>query len=164
MKTPFPNSSHDHEHCRKTILQRADTVCREKGGRLTPNRREVLAILSNSHRSLGAYDILERFETNSSRRPAPSAVYRSLEFLMEMGLVHRLGSRNAFFACMRPELGNQTQFWICQDCGVVGETESQEIANTLPSLAENMGFKLAQVHLEIEGTCPECQVYQESPA
>ncbi len=141
-------------------MERAEQVCRKTGTRLTPNRKEVLGILSESHGSLGAYDILERMEGPSSRRPAPAAVYRALEFLIGVGLVHRLGVRNTFFACTQPGHGDRTQFWICRGCGIVGETESEQIAKTIPDLAKGLGFLPESVHVEIEGVCGTCRAEQ----
>lgn len=152
---PFPESGHDHGRCRSWVLRRAESLCQEKGLRFTPQRRDVLEILSGSHRCLGAYDILEHME-HRQRRPPPAAVYRSLEFLMKLGVIHRMAAKNAYFACTRPDHGNDIQFWICRICGVVGETESPEIAEAIPRMAREMGFRLKVVTVEIEGECLEC--------
>ena len=74
-------------------------VCAQRGQRLTPIRRKVLAALLDSHRPLGAYEIIERLALEGPR-PAPITAYRALEFLRENGLVHRIESRNAFVACV----------------------------------------------------------------
>ena len=65
--------------------------------RLTPIRRKVLEALAASHKPLGAYDIMDAV---GGPRPAPITVYRALEFLIALGLVHRIASRNAFLACV----------------------------------------------------------------
>ncbi len=154
----FPAPCGDHNHCRKRLDEAAEAFCRESGTTLTANRRAVLSILSESHLSLGAYDILERMAEDGGRRPGPAAIYRALEFLTEMDLVHRLGSRNAWFACARPgEHRGRSQFWVCSHCGVVNETESEEIARTLPKLADGMAFNIERVNIEIEGECRECR-------
>ncbi|MBF0147897.1 MAG: transcriptional repressor [Magnetococcales bacterium] len=157
MTSVFLPSQHDHDHCQEHILGKADVICEQKKVRLTSQRREVLAILSGSHRCLGAYDILERMSGQMGRRPAPMAVYRSLEFLITMGFVHRIGIRNAYVACTRPGHGRRAQFWICRDCGSVAETESMAIASVIPQVARDIGFDLETVNLELEGVCPDCQ-------
>jgi Fur family zinc uptake transcriptional regulator len=156
LEYPFPAPGHDAERCRARILDHAEALCRERGLRLTPQRRKVLAILAGSHRCLGAYDILERME-GAGRRPAPAVVYRSLEFLVGLGLVHRLAGHNAYFACTRPPHGGGTQYWICRRCHVVAETASTEIAGAVPALAREIGFRLITVDVEIEGECPACR-------
>ncbi|MBF0602915.1 MAG: transcriptional repressor [Nitrospirae bacterium] len=155
----FPARCDYHSGCRERLLSAAESLCRESGTSLTANRRAVLDILSESHHSLGAYDILERMDAGAGRRPGPAAVYRALEFLSGLGLVHRLGSRNSWFACSRPgEHRGRSQYWICANCGVVGETESEEIAQILPELALSMAFRLDRVSIEIEGECRGCQL------
>ncbi|MBF0109580.1 MAG: transcriptional repressor [Magnetococcales bacterium] len=157
MQSVFPSLEHDHDHCREKILGQADLICERENVRLTPQRREVLTILSASHRCLGAYDILERMVGPEGRRPAPMAVYRSLEFLMDMGFVHRIASRNAYVACVAPGHGRGIQFWICRHCGWVGETESSTLDRVLPREARDLGFALESVNVEVEGTCGACR-------
>src|SRR2546423_12629785 len=95
----FPAPGHDHARCSTDAMAVAEARCVERGQRLTPIRRDVLAALLVSHRPLGAYEIMERLAP-SGPRPAPITVYRALEFLCENALVHRNESRNAFGACV----------------------------------------------------------------
>ncbi|HSM41507.1 MAG TPA: transcriptional repressor, partial [Afifellaceae bacterium] len=50
---------------------------------------------------LSAYDILDRLRDKGFR--APLQVYRALDKLLALGLVHRLESLNAFIACAHPD-------------------------------------------------------------
>src|SRR6188472_2050822 len=95
----FLAPDHDHHRCSADAMAAAQTLCDERGQRLTPIRRDVLAALLASHQPLGAYEIMERV-AHSGPRPAPITVYRALDFLRENGLVHRIESRNAFVACV----------------------------------------------------------------
>jgi Fur family transcriptional regulator, zinc uptake regulator len=153
---PFPAPGHSTARCRARTLRRAEVLCLERGLRLTPRRRQVLGILAGRHRCLGAYDILERM-AGAGRRPPPAAVYRSLDFLIRLGLVHRLAGRNAYIACTRAPHGDEAQFWICQRCQLVAETTSAEIAAAVPNLARDLGFRPATVDVAIEGECPACR-------
>ena len=94
----FPLPGHDHERCAAEAIVHAEQVCRQRGQKLTPIRRNVLNALLASHRPLGAYDVLEELAHHAAR-PAPITVYRALDFLIANGLVHRIESRNAFIAC-----------------------------------------------------------------
>src|SRR6476469_11113771 len=82
----FAEPGHDHAHCAETVLERADTLCRERGAKLTPVRRQVLEALAGTHQPIGAYELIERLEDEGGRRPAPITVYRALDFLLEQGL------------------------------------------------------------------------------
>ncbi len=161
----FHAPDHDHERCSTDAMAVAEAVCREHGQRLTPIRRNVLAVLLGSHKPLGAYEIIDRLapETAGRRgpRPAPITAYRALEFLRENGLVHRIESRNAFIACVHNHaMGALVVFLICEDCGVVGEASSAEVATTLASAARAAGFTPKSPVIEITGVCSHCRAQQ----
>ena len=102
----FPDGGHEHQGCVADALARAEDVCRQRGARLTPLRRRVLELVWDSHRAVKAYDLLAALgETAGAAKPP--TVYRTLEFLMEHGLVHRIDSLNAFVGCPQPRRGPQ---------------------------------------------------------
>jgi len=134
----------------------AQARCVERGQRLTPIRRDVLAALLVSHRPLGAYEIMERLSPKGPR-PAPITVYRALEFLRQNGLVHRIESRNAFAACVHAHAaGDLVVFLLCDRCGTVGEASSAEVAEKLKAAARAAGFTPKSPVIEISGICTHC--------
>jgi Fur family zinc uptake transcriptional regulator len=153
----FPAPGHDHARCSSDAMAVAEARCRERGERLTPIRRDVLAALLASHQPLGAYEIMERV-TPSGPRPAPITVYRALEFLREQGLVHRIESRNAFIACVHTHQDSDpVLFLICERCSAVGEASSPEVTSTLKSAARAAGFTPKSPVIEISGICAHCR-------
>lgn len=136
-------------------LRVADAICLGRGVRLTPQRRQVLEILSAQQKPMGAYDILDLLKL---QLPAakPSTVYRALEFLLEQGLVHRLESLNAYLGCIHPEHPHASQFLICRDCGEVRELESQNVDRTLDNELKACGFKAESQVIEVTGRCLRC--------
>ena len=72
-------------------LDRAEAICAAHGSRLTPQRRRVLEILCAHRKPMGAYEILEQLGSGA-KGVKPPTVYRALDFLQAMGLVHRLAS------------------------------------------------------------------------
>ena len=68
---------------------------------------------------------------SEGRSGAPPTVYRTLDFLLEQGLVHRLASLNAFVACCDPAERHGGQFLICEACGRVGELNSARVETTI---------------------------------
>jgi Fur family zinc uptake transcriptional regulator len=152
----FPTPDHDHNRCLDDAMAVAEARCMERGQRLTPIRRKVLAVLLGSHKPLGAYDIIERLALKRVR-PAPITAYRALEFLRANGLVHRIASRNAFIACVHNHAaGDLVVFLICEGCGVVGEASSAEVTATLTSAARGVGFMPKSPVIEITGICTHC--------
>lgn len=161
-RTPKPRDiflppEHDHRRCSADAMAHAETLCAERGQRLTPTRRLVLEALAASHRPLGAYEIIDRL-AEKGPRPAPITVYRALDFLVENGLVHRIESRNAFVACINShDSGAMVVFLICEACGAVGEAPSVAVADTLTAAARSAGFTPKTPVVEITGICSHCR-------
>lgn len=156
-----PPAGHDHDHCIADALAQAEAICAQRGARLTPMRRRVLELVWQSHRPVGAYDLLELLNAGG-RRHAPIAVYRALDFLIERGLVHRLASRNAFIGCSHPAEPHTAQFLICERCHAVTELKDKAIAGAIRAGASHLGFTLAAHVVEAQGVCASCR-RQTSP-
>jgi Fur family zinc uptake transcriptional regulator len=157
MTEVFPAPGHDHTRCTSDALAYAEARCAERAQRLTPMRRQVLEVLATSHQPLGAYEIMDRLARDGTR-PAPITVYRALDFLMEQDLVHRIESRNAFLACVRPhESGAPVVFLICEKCGAVGEAASAAVGQSLSAAAKQAGFTPKSPVVEITGICAHCR-------
>lgn len=138
-------------------MRHAEALCAERGGRLTPMRRKVLAALAESHKPLGAYEIMERVG-GKGPRPAPITVYRALEFLMRNGFVHRIESRNAFLACIHNHAsGALTMFLICERCGAAGEAPAGAASDAVLAAACMAGFAPKMSVIEITGLCAHCR-------
>jgi Fur family zinc uptake transcriptional regulator len=136
-------------------LQNADAVCAARGIRLTPQRRQVLAILCCRGHPMGAYDILEELR---ERVPgaAPPTVYRALDFLLAQGLVHRIETLHAFVSCPHPDHPHIGQFLICSRCGGVEELEDPVLSRSLLAAASATGFDPQRPVVEITGHCARC--------
>jgi Fe2+ or Zn2+ uptake regulation protein len=105
MESIFPTPGHDHGRCTADALRHAESQCDRCGKKLTPTRRQVLEVLLQSHKPLGAYEIIDRTARDGARH-APITIYRALDFLIENGLVHRIESRNAYIGCVHRHGGS----------------------------------------------------------
>ena len=81
-------------------VERANQAFTEKNIRFTKLRQDVFEEIAATHASIGAYDILAKLAEKGTRL-APISVYRAIDALLEAGVIHRLESKNAFFACRR---------------------------------------------------------------
>jgi Fur family zinc uptake transcriptional regulator len=157
MSSIFPTPDHDHGRCSADVLAHAETLCAQRGQRLTPMRRQVLEVLAASHQPLGAYEIMEQV-AREGPRPAPITIYRALDFLIENGLVHRIESRNAFLACQHHhDSGALVAFLICEKCGAVGEAPAAAIMQTIAAATKGTGFVPKLSVIEIIGLCAHCR-------
>lgn len=146
---------HDHGVCMEAAMAACERVCAARGARLTPIRRRVLEILWETHRPLGAYGILDRLRAEG-RSAQPPTVYRTLEFLTEHGLAHRLSTLNAFIGCRHPETPHAPHFLICTSCEGVGEVASGALEQAVAAATEASGFVASTAALEIAGRCARC--------
>lgn len=128
----------------------------DAGLRLTPVRRRVLEILLESHRAMGAYDILNRLVADGYGAQPPVA-YRALDYLVAQGLVHRIRRLNAFAACMMPDRDHTPAFLICDDCRIVAEAPAAPARQALDAAAGAVGFELGRINLEATGLCQNCR-------
>ena len=172
----FHAPDHDHQRCTADALAHAETLCAQRAQRLTPIRRQVLEVLLESHKPLGAYEIMDRAASGGGRpapiggkpapsgtRPAPITIYRALDFLRDNGLVHRIENRNAFVACVNNHAtGDPVVFLICDHCGAVGEAASAGVADQLKLAARAAGFTPKAPVIEIGGVCAHCRQHDHS--
>lgn len=156
-QAPLASRPHDHSHCVHHALAEAESICERQGLRLTPLRKRVLELVWQSHKPLGAYDILAVLSESDGRRAAPPTVYRALDFLLENGLVHRIASLNAFVGCSHPEHAHQGQFLICRTCHAAIELENAEISSAIVNSAAGVGFAVESQTVEAVGLCSGCR-------
>ena len=153
--TPLAFREHDHSHCRQNAADAVEQACRARGLRLTEIRQQVLEILLEEHKALGAYDVLSRLA--ESGKPAhPPVAYRALDFLVKHGFAHKIQRLNAFVACPEPKDGHRPAFLICRDCRIVAEATVPPDDGALGAAARDLGFRIEAVSIEAEGLCPGC--------
>jgi Fur family zinc uptake transcriptional regulator len=126
------------------------------GKALTPLRTQVLEALWSRHRAFGAYDLLELVNKTAAKKLAPLSVYRALEFLVEVGLAHRLESINAYIGCPHPDIQHALQFLVCKECQSVSELNDAKISQALHKSAQSQKFKAERIVVEVLGLCQSC--------
>jgi len=151
-------ATHDHRRCVQQALSQARAACRERGARLTELHEEVLRLVWQSHRPIGAYALLEMLGAHAGarRRPGPPTVYRALEFLREQGFVHRVESLNAYVGCQIGAGPHDHQLYICRGCGATLESAQPAIRTAVARYGDEVGFTVESMALEVLGLCPGC--------
>ena len=142
----------------KSSVDRATEIFTEKNLRFTDLRRKVFEEIASTQASVGAYEVLDRLAKKGTRL-APISVYRALDALLEAGVVHRLESKNAYFACSRlhkPGPGRRPIFLSCEKCGSVFEGDGDDIFETIDKNARAVKFEPRVRFVEVTGTCHEC--------
>ena len=161
------------EFSRRTeaLLNRAEAICEHRGANLTELRRHVLGMILEAASPTGAYDLLDRLR-QTRRSAAPPTVYRTLDFLLEHGLIHRVERLSAFVGCVAgctvdPDGVSHThaaQFLICRKCGRVVEMQDHDVSTVLARVAKEAGFSISSATIEAEGLCSMCRTATPSRA
>jgi len=152
----LPYRPHNHDACVSQALADARDICRQQNARLTVIRERVLELIWQSHKPLGAYDILAQLGTEG-HNAAPPTVYRALDFLLQYGLVHRIASLNAFTGCTHAGEIHRGMFLICKQCSNVLELEAPRVSGAIDDAARTEAFSPEDVTLEVTGLCPLCR-------
>ena len=114
----------------------------------------MLELLLESARPTKAYDVLHRLKDDGDAKPP--TVYRALDFLLEMGLIHRIESLKAFAPCGHWAHGHIPVFLICDGCGSVGEINAYDSFKKLGQETGGVDFKLRTAVIEARGHCENC--------
>ena len=136
-------------------LKKAEIICNKKGVKLTKLRQKVLTLILKNHGYVKAYDLLNDLK-KSDASAKPPTVYRSLDFLMEHGFIHKIQSLNAFVGCSHPDEHEDCYFLICKECKNIEECCSNKVKKVLTSTSGKNNFSPNQVTLEITGICQDC--------
>lgn len=150
------------QHDPATWAARVELSCLRQGVQLTPLRRRVLDIFSDSVAPLGAYAILEELSRRDGKQAAPPTVYRTLDFFLSHGLVHKIETLNAYAPCEHLDHAHHGMLLICESCGRSEEVEDPEVMGAISESAAAKGFALRRVMVEAQGLCRKCQAARSS--
>ncbi|MGB6102358.1 MAG: Fur family transcriptional regulator [Pusillimonas sp.] len=139
-------------------LHTAESLCAQRGKRLTPIRRKVLEILLAQHRSVKAYELLDLIRAVQPGA-APPTVYRALDFLVDEGLVHRLDAINAWTACLDAAGEPHDLLIVCTQCGAVAELSDPALSRQLADKVADAGFALSDHETELRALCGNCRTH-----
>jgi len=134
---------------------------------LSPQVQSILKVLTAAQRPLSAYDILDKLRSTGIK--SPPTVYRALDKLAGMGLIHRLASLNAYVPCCQHnksacghdhhhghDADHISQFAICTSCGRVQELESEKLSKMVKQATSGFLDTIDNNVFEVTGICRDC--------
>ena len=125
---------------------------------LTRNQSLVFEALRKAKNPVGAYELLDQLREHGLR--APLQIYRTLDQLIELKIVHRLESLNAWTLCCDAEHDSTPVFAICNDCGNVKEYFDETLSSNIANISKQSGFVADRSIIEIHGRCDQCEPTQ----
>jgi len=127
---------------------------KEKGLKLTPQRRLIADIIHDSSDHLTVDGIVEHVQ---SRMPGvnKSTIYRTLELLEEAGCVYR-SQLDDRFIYHHAEEGHHHHL-VCSRCGKSVDCDEALFAPVERLLGEKYGFQVRFQHFVLRGICQDCK-------
>ena len=125
---------------------------RDKGYKLTPQRREIIRILARDTSHPGAMDVLREVR-KMLPRISMSTVYYTLDMLKKEGLIQELefyGTDNRYDSNVSDHIN-----LVCTTCGKITDFMSN-VPSFSKSVEKETGFKPARMRFEYYGICRNC--------
>jgi len=138
---------------------------RERGVRLTRQRRLLLDLIDNSGLHLDAESLYQMAKEKDPKLNRVT-VYRTLKLLKESGLVDELdlahfqGEQHFYETKLKQEHAHI----ICLRCGRVEEFFGDPLKAVRSQVQSQFGFEIAFARTEIGGYCSHCQVLRAQDA
>jgi Fur family ferric uptake transcriptional regulator len=132
------------------------SMLRQRGYKVTPQRRAVLNVIAHSHDHLTPAEIHERVHQEHPNIGLVT-IYRTLGILAELELiceVHAGGSCRSYLL-RRPS--EHHHHLICSQCGAVVDFTNCDLGELEQRLSRETGFEIESHLLEFLGRCPNCQ-------
>ena len=125
--------------------------------RLTKGSQKVLAVLEKTSALATAQDIHLQLRNEDDGAPGLTTIYRSLESLVEQGLVQavELGDGEKRFELITP--GEHHHHLICQSCKDSVHLDQCLIDDLQSAIQSKYEFEVKGHILEIFGLCKQCR-------
>jgi Fur family ferric uptake transcriptional regulator len=140
--------------------QACTAALRGSGARVTKPRLAVIHCLATAIRPLTARELFEELQrTNEVRGVDQVSIYRILEALRELGLVHQVFPSGGFLPCFHHSCTSQLHVLIrCSQCERIEELDvpQETLAPIIWYLKNNKGFQPDEHLFQMNGLCQQC--------
>ena len=118
-------------------------------------RDAVVELLSAQDCCLSAQDIYDRLR-EGDRAVGLASVYRALDVLGQLKLVHRIDVDGV--ACYEPAdpSGEHHHHAICDHCGKMDAFEDPELERLIDGVGQRLGYAVGGHDIVLRGACPDC--------
>lgn len=128
----------------------------------TPQRLAIAALVLGAERPLSAEDLVDRLRTKGPA-PGTATVYRTIDLLIDCGLVTEVEDRREGFRRFRPLRDDvSSNELLCTACGSVTRVPDDTVATRGRTLARANDFVPVRHRLVVYGMCATCRVQRES--
>lgn len=149
-----------------TLVSQATRILRERGGRMTTQRRLILEMLE----TIGGHPTADEIYASARHRDpdlSASTVYRTLAWLEQAGLVNprRLGAgrTDTRKECFDQSVEVEHHHFVCSRCGHVIEFSSSYIEQAKAEFARIHQARVDDASLTLHGLCESCRRQEALP-
>ena len=128
---------------------------RQKGFKLTRQRRAIIGVITGSHEHLTPARIFEKLKKRGGSIGLVT-VYRTLEILERNGMLCELHIGDTCRSYLKRPGGHHHHL-VCHDCGKVVDFTDCELDRVERRLVRETGFMINRHLLEFMGLCRSCQ-------
>jgi Fur family ferric uptake transcriptional regulator len=137
------------EHAQAALAQAG----RKRGGA----RQAMLELLGGERCALTAVEIESALAQSHSRQVSRASIYRILEDLEGLGLVHRVETGQAMVRYERtPDPEHHHHHLVCDTCGVVMPFSDPALERAITNLSRRVPLRVSEHEIVIRGACRDC--------
>ena len=130
-------------------------VLRQRRVRITPQREMILDALAHGDGHMTAEAIFDQVKVHT-RVINIATVYRTLDMLVEAGLVNRSHLQDGRLVYATYQHGPHLHL-ECRSCGVTMDADSGLLGSFVKQVKEQYRFTADWQHLTLQGICQNCQ-------
>jgi Fur family transcriptional regulator, ferric uptake regulator len=123
----------------------------QAGFRAGAARRQVIELLEGERCAVTALEIDRRLPSVGR-----ASVYRTLEQLEQLDLVHRVDVGGEVSAFERNDPGEHHHHMVCVRCGRLVPFEDRELERAIHRVGEEADFEVVSHDVLLRGVCPRC--------
>jgi Fur family ferric uptake transcriptional regulator len=125
------------------------------GHRAGGARAAVVALLAGQQCLVTAQDIHDRL-AGQDRTVGLASVYRALDTLSSLRLVHRVDVEGTAFYERAEPSGEHHHHAICDSCGRLSAFEDETLEALLDDVGRRLGYEVQAHDVVLRGACPDC--------
>ena len=129
---------------------------RRAGHRSGGARAAVVDLMARQHCCVTAQEVFDGLREDG-QVVGIASVYRALDLLSRMNLVHRLDLADAAYYEPAHPGGEHHHHVVCDRCGKVSQFEDQELEAAIERLAGRLKYTVAAHDVVLRGSCPDCR-------
>jgi Fur family transcriptional regulator, ferric uptake regulator len=132
----------------ETAIRRLD----QAGYRSGAARREVIELLGAESCAVTALEIDRRLESVGR-----ATVYRTLEQLEQLHLVHRVEIGGDAAGYERVDAEQHHHHLVCEECGRLAPFADRSLEQAIEAVSREVEFEVAAHDVVLRGRCPDCK-------